>query len=209
MKTYIYIHIATVNNWESILFDLLWKIKDSNLYDEIDEIRCGILGDKGNSKLFNLPKIKIIGESDDLSLYESFTINLLHDDALNAEEEFNVLYIHTKGSKHDGNNINVLDWVKYLCYFNIYKYKTCFKYLHSHDSVGVNLQESRGSLHYSGNFWWSKSSYIKRLEKCKREKYNDPEFWLTEKRIGNYVNLWLSHVTDHYTERYTYDKYIK
>ena len=62
--------------------------------------------------------------------------------------------------------------------------------------------------HYSGNFWWSKSSYIKRLSSCGNLTYNDPEFWLTRNENGKYVSLWNSNCSVLYHELYEKEKYI-
>ena len=122
------------------------------------------------------------------------------------KEKFKVLYIHTKGVRHNNQNINVQDWIEYLSYFNIVKYKKCIEILDDYDAVGVNLTKEN-PIHYSGNFWWSKSDYINKLDVCKFICYNSPEFWLTEKNIGKYYNLWSSNV-NHYNERYQTYKYI-
>lgn len=207
MKNYIYLHICCINNWKDILNNLLFKIKDSGLYDKIDEIRCCILGNYDNYELLNDPKIKIIDTSDNINIYECFTLDHLYDDS--KLEDFNVLYIHTKGLKHNGQNLNVLDWVEYMCYFNIYKYDICINLLNNYDTVGVNMQYAdKKFLHYSGNYWWTKSSYIKKQEKCVYDCYNAPEFWINLKKNGNYVSLWKSNISNHYTERYSSINYI-
>ena len=176
MKTYIYFHICCLNNWKEIVDKIIFKIKDSGLYDKVDEIRCGILGNYEKYELLkNDPKIKIIGNSPDIKLYECFTINMLYNDALRSTEEFNVLYIHSKGLNHNKTNPNVEDWVEYLCYFNIYKYAINLNKLLEFDTVGVDLNYDK-VIHYSGNFWWSKSSYIKKLKECTYDCYNSPEF---------------------------------
>ncbi len=136
-------------------------------------------------KDLNDDKIEVLGITNNLNLYETPTIKLLHEHSLNENEEFYVLYIHTKGVKHYNRdiNVNVTDWVNYMIYFNIQKHDTCIKSLSEYDTVGVNLQEKEDiPLHYSGNFWWSKSSYIKTLDECIYTNYNSPEFWLTEKK---------------------------
>ena len=208
MKTYIYFHICCLNNWKEIVDKIIFKIKDSGLYDIVDEIRCGILGNyEKYESLKNDPKIKIIGNSPDIKLYECFTLNMLYNDALRSNEEFNVLYLHSKGLNHNKTNPNVEDWVEYLCYFNIYKYAINIKKLSDFDTVSVNLNYDK-TIHYSGNFWWSKSSYIKKLKICTYECYNSPEYWITScPEIGNYLCLWKSNV-EHYTEPYKPDKYI-
>ena len=204
MKTYIYMHICCINNYDDIVKNLINKIKHSGLYDIIDEIRCCILGNyNGLSCLANDPKLVIHNTHNDVGLYEVFTINTLLEDS--KKEEFNVLYIHSKGIRHNNTSIPVNDWIKYLCYFNILQYKTCIELLKTNDTVGVNLQDEP-CLHYSGNFWWATSSYLSKLDTCTNTHYNDPEFWLTRNKNGNYISLWNSGV-NHYCSRYDEDIY--
>ena len=206
-NTYIYIHVCCINNWKDIFNKIVLDIKLSGLYNKIIKIRCNILTESNEDLLFFIDdKIEIIGSSNNLNLFENSTINLLHEHAL--LEDFNVLYMHTKGVKHNNSNINVTDWVEYLSYFNIYKYNTCINELVNYDAIGVNLQKHDDApLHYSGNFWWSKSEYIRKLDKCKYINYNSPEFWLTENSVGNYLSLWNSN-THHYKDRYEKHNYI-
>ena len=191
----IYIHVCCINNYKEVFEYLIYCITQSGLYDVIDEIRCCILG-QYDSELFKDPKIKIHAVSDNIGLYEVFTINRIHEDC--KTEQMNILYLHTKGITKP-NNPNVKDWVKFLCYFTIYKYKECMDALHEYDTVGVNLH-TLDIVHYSGNFWWATSRYINTLEQCEYTCYNSPEFWLTEKNKGKYGCLWNSNVNHYYTE---------
>jgi len=127
---YIYIHICILNNWKDIVDRLYFKIKNSGLYNIITEIRISILGDYINNKdfeVFNDIKSKIIYRSTDISLHEKITIDKLYEDACN--EDFYVLYLHSKGVKHI-NNINVYDWVDY-----IYKYDKCIEFLNNNSDT--------------------------------------------------------------------------
>ena len=197
-------HICCINNYENIFYKLINIIKDSGLYDIVNEIRCHTLG-YCNPELWNDPKIKLRASSTDISLYESFTINQLREDAIG--EDFYCLYLHTKGVTRVGN-IFVESWVNYMCYFDIYKYKICIDLLDTNDTVGVNLQDKAGEeCHYAGNFWWSKSNYIRKLEICSNVNYNDPEFWLTKNKNGKYTSLWHSHCP-HYQYTYPTEIYI-
>jgi hypothetical protein len=199
----IYVHVCCINNYKEVFMYLIQCIKDSGLYDDIQEIRCCILGEY-DPAIFTDEKIKIHAVSPDISLYEVFTINRLYEDC--KTEDMNVLYLHTKGITKP-NNLCILQWVQYLCYFNIYKYKNCLEMLYGHDTVGVNLYRE-GTVHYSGNFWWATSNYIRTLEPCQYTCYNSPEFWLTEKNKGIYYNLWTSHV-NHYHTLYPPKLYIQ
>ena len=204
MKTYIYIHICCVNNWIKIVEDLLSQIKSSGLYEKVDKIRCVLLTTNGvPDELFRDKKIELVGVYSNLNLYEQATLHHLHEAALT--EEFNVLYLHSKGVRHNNKNPCIQDWVNVLSYFNIQKHETCIKSLEEYDTVGINLS-SDPCIHYSGNFWWSKSSYIRTLTKCTYTCYNSPEFWITS-IPGKFLNLWTSGV-NHYKERYPSSLYI-
>jgi len=211
MKRYIYIHICCINNWKDIVGDLVNKIKDSGLYEKIDEIRCCFLGDFTTDFFGGDPKIHVRGNSSDLSLHEKFTIDLLREDAIN-EPHFQVLYMHSKGvSNQYVTNLKkagyIKDWVNYMCYFLIYKHELAFKTLEGADTVGVNLQLIPPiKPHYSGNFWWANSDYIKKLEVCPGTYYNAPESWLTESFSGIYECLWDSEI-NHYEASYPATEY--
>ena len=210
-KIVVYFHICCINNWVEIVTNLLFKIKLSGLYNNIFEIRCVVLGNdkniEDNKQIFEDNKIKIIYNSDDISCYEKQTINMIYQDSM--VEDFYVLYIHSKGVKHYNTLLeeNVYDWVEYLSYFNIYMHETNIELLDKYDAVGVNLQVKPGDypLHYSGNFWWSKSSHIKNLHIINDDHYNSPEFWITTTK-GNYVSLWHSN-THHYDSPYKFINY--
>lgn len=202
MNTYVYIHICCKNNWSEVVEKLLSDIKESGLYDKVTKIRCMLLVEYIDLTILLDPKIEIIGFSPDYSLYEQATINKIYQDSL--KEDFKVLYLHSKGIKFNGNNPCVIDWIKYMSYFNIYKHEDCLKLLDVHDAVGVNLIDE-SVLHFSGNFWWSKAEHIRKLGACPYINYNSPEFWVTSIK-GNYMGLWTSFV-NHYTTRYEEDKY--
>lgn len=196
MNTYIYIHVCCINNWKEIFGKLLSDIRASGLYDKVTKIRVNILTPMLDLDVFKDDKIEILGISNNLRLYESSTLNLLYQHSFT--EDFKVLYLHTKGVKHNGKNLNVIDWVKYMSYFNIYKHEDCLNMLDNYDAVGVNLFDS--PRHFSGNFWWSSAKHISKLGQCGRDTYNSPEFWVTCVK-GEYKSLWKSGV-NHYYKRY-------
>ena len=153
-------------------------IKESGLYDNINEVRCVFTGKvKKIPGFLKKDKIKIVKKTDNISLYERNTLNKLWDDAQN--EEFYVLYLHTKGvTRKDNEFPGVKDWVNYMLYFNCYKYKKIIRYLKEYKVVGVEL--SKNPIHFSGNFWWSKSSHIRTLERKIKGNRKGPESWITK-----------------------------
>ena len=205
---YIYLHICTIGSWLNTLEYIITTIKESKLYDIITKIRCFVLGDISDKpKIFNDDKIEIVKSNTNRSLYERFTLNNLYDDC--CKDDFYVLYLHTKGITHPGHK-SVQDWVDYLLYFNTAKHKDFIRFLEGYDTVGVNLNngEGRNPYHYSGNFWWSKSSHIKSLNRKIGERYTDPEFWVTTKSKNcHYLSLWDSKINHYYTT-YPKERYV-
>jgi len=178
------------------------NIKNSGLYDIIDKIKCFVLGSLNDHSTFFDEKIILVKQDSRFQLYERFTLNNLYDDCL--KENFYVLYLHTKGITKE-NSQPVKDWVEYLIYFNILKYKENIELLKTYDTIGVNLQEP---THYSGNFWWSKSSHIKTLNREIGCNYTDPEFWVTSKKKDcKYLSLYSSGI-NHYNTTYPKKHYI-
>ena len=212
MNTYVYIHVCCINHWKSILDDLLGAIRQSGLYEAVKEIRCIVLSENPQRDLdyFFTPhgelrdkKVIVLGAADNLDLCEPATLRVLHEHAF--QEDFRVLYLHTKGVRHNGENPCVTDWVKYLTYFTVEKYETCLTNLETHDAVGVNFQDAENP-HYSGNFWWSKSDHLRTLKPCQYTHYNAPEYWVSTRSDGKYACLWKSGV-NHYRERYEPSQY--
>lgn len=102
---------------------------------------------------------------------ETETLSSIYHDCLKAEEPFNVLYFHAKGvtaierqlnTGNYGNFVNLLHWRKHLDWFAFDKYDECMERLQYSDVVGTNFC-SWPSPHYSGNYWWTTSEYIKKL----------------------------------------------
>ena len=211
MYKYVYCHICCINNWEEIVGGIFNRIKDSALYDELREIRCCVLGKREclQNEIFTDEKIRIVYHSEDVSLYEVVTLNKLLEDS--KKEDFYVLYVHSKGVSKPENR-NVRDWVNYMLYFNVYLYDLAIQNLKYNDCCGVNALGN----HYSGNFWWSKSTYIRKLNKLppiEELNYTGPETWLFTGRVTDnagsckWVSLWNSGIR-HYREPYPEQLYV-
>jgi hypothetical protein len=190
MKTIIYMHICGINNWKEIVKNLFDRIRSSGLYDKIDEIRYGFIGEYDclKDEIFKDPKFCNVLWSSDINLRETVTLNKLWYAA--KEEEFNVLYLHSKGVSYNGQDQRILNWVEYLTHYNVDRHEDCIENLNNGaDVVGV-ITSNYLMFHYSGNFWWSKSVYINRsVQFCVHYAYNAPEFWITSPRNGLYVDL--------------------
>jgi hypothetical protein len=217
---YIYFHICTIGNWQEIVSKLFNKVRDTGLLDKIQRIFVTVLGSELNKvrEILNHPKIFITFNSTYTHFYERKCLLRLREHA--EYEDFYALYIHSKGvTRPQTNEIN--DWINLLMYFLIDQHIECIKKLANYDTCGVDLNTAGAqflkasasntnvnqSVHYSGNFWWANSTYLRRLPIVIGPKYLDPELWIGAIMKKNMVSLWQSHM-DHYKSRCLLGDYI-
>jgi hypothetical protein len=78
-----------------------------------------------------------------------------------------------------------------MLYSLVNKSAECIRILDRVDVVGVNFRHGlfdKNGSHYSGNFWWARSNYLRTMPvQDLREKY-DAEFWLFRNR-PRYINI--------------------
>ena len=184
-----FFHSCTINNNTIVLFDMLNLIKKSDLLEKLDYL---FIINFGDNIAYPCNKIKVINYSSDISMFEKPTINLLNYTC--RLHDFNVLYLHTKGITHT-NYQQIVDWRNYMLYFVVEQFETCLDALNEYDTVGVNYLE-QPRKHFSGNFWWSKSSHIKNLDPITSDVRHDCEWWIMTKE-NKYKNLFSSGL-DHY-----------
>jgi len=181
-----YFHVALKGNHQSlyIFSELLGRVLESGLYSRSEAIYVSILGDKTQTKLVtdvilkSYPKFIVRMTSEDFNLYEFATLDLMKKDALECEEERYVWYIHTKGVFHveiDKRPIimkNIVKWRNAMSTVVLTRFQECIDKLNANfDAVGGFYAENsemqtdpKFIRHFSGNFWWSKYSYVKSLK---------------------------------------------
>ena len=220
---YIYFHICTIENWVKVVSKLFDKLKTSGLLDLCQEFRVAVLGDQLDlvRQLLEHSKTRIIFHSQDLSLYERPALVHLHQSS--EIDEFCAFYFHSKGirSKNIEYRENISDWVDMMCYFLIDKHQKCLELLTRFEAVGVNFIDSVGdaflkkvatghtsenSRHFSGNFWWTRSDYIRSLPSIIGQGYLNPELWIG---TGNgFMHSVHQSNIQHYFNRYPPHKYV-
>lgn len=182
MKNLFCYHIYPVGRYEKLIYEVINYCNDcllccdkviicinSTNVDIINNIKR--LFDKYNNCEF------IIHKNNN---FEFDTLNFLHDFSI-KNSDWNVGYIHTKGVSTI-ENICIDDWRKYMLYFVGTQYKDCITMLNEYDVVGVDLVD-KPVVHFSGNFWWATSNYIKILPKpenipIKLTFRHNAEFWI-------------------------------
>ena len=115
------------------------------------------------------------------------------------------MYLHTKGIGAPHNN-KINDWTEMMLYFLVDKSSECIELLENHDTVGCNYL-NRPHKHYSGNFWWATSDYIKRLSQIPDGSVrHDAELWLLSNYFVKYYEIHNSKV-NHYHTTYPCERY--
>ena len=195
--TYCFIHSCSLRNHD-ILDDILGKIKKIQ-FDRIFVINIGI----ELNKIYG-ENVVVIEYSDNINLHEIPTINILHSFCVRNPES-KVLYLHTKGVSYPTVPQPVADWTNMMLYFLINN--DCIKLLDHNDIVGCNYLENP-CPHFSGNFWWTRASYVVKLKPIETTVKHDAEWWIFSDNKFNpsYYSLHNSNV-NHYQEIYPLEKY--
>jgi hypothetical protein len=170
-------------------------------------------------KLKNYDNVNYIVPDDRADNWEIGTISDLKSKCDEMEDEKYVLFLHQKGVTKNAEPL-MRDWRHLMSYFNIEKWKECVEKMdEGYDTVGVNWKGEGEPPHYSGTYWWAKSSYIKKLPFLKKPSDNgnqcqffhtynyrfEGEFWIG---LGK-PNAYSMHDsnTQHYTDLYPPERY--
>lgn len=182
-----------VGAWSSYLLDNFKRMEDHGLLDELEKIHLIVIGNLNNIGLaYHLSKTlsekyeitayaNPMGEDKNLlsldnaqafspQVNENVTMKAIYDHACREDAYF--LYNHSKGitsferylktSQYDGF-INYYYWKEFLTWGVIDEWKNCMTALDTDfDVAGTNFLAAP-EPHYSGSFWWTKSSHVRRL----------------------------------------------
>jgi len=155
-------------DWENILKNQIFKIQRSDLHEKSEKIFVSCLGPEPNKiKLDKIipKKFEIVLFSTNAKLYEFPILEFLKNKS--EKDKFYAWYIHAKGVISGRKNKIIKYWRHHLEYFIINKYENCVKTLNDgYDCCGIwqdDITQLPNVEHFSGNFWWANSKYIKKL----------------------------------------------
>jgi len=222
---FVFMHVCNLNDGVKIFKKQLERVMNSKIYNDIKKIYVCWVG-KYNNEVKTNSKIEVKVLSDDITNYEFLTINKIKEVINHYDKEYKVLYIHNKGTNKSGNS-NVIDsWKELMEYFLIDEGLYCVKGLEYFDTIGCNIinqsdnEDSKinpqHAYHYSGNFWWSKSSYIKSLpflqieennEYRKKKRYQCENWILSNINNKNIGIIYQDNTNIHPYHRFVFDIY--
>jgi len=182
-------------------------LQKAGLYDAADKIFCNLYcGSIDIFKLFEkYPKIEIYYDTI-LAPSEGPTLKLVKEYC--DKNDCNVLYFHSKGTFNQKRSTNC--WRRYMEYFNIYKWEKMVESLSRVELAGVEMK-TQPYVHFSGNFWWATSDYIKKCEMPDPKLYEKRlqwEFWLMRNMLTARVYNAHQSKINLYNHCYTEDKYV-
>jgi hypothetical protein len=158
-KIIVFIHVATINNYQEIVDEIFYSLFKTDLINIADSINVCIVGE-GKLTIPKKSNIKI-NQISDINIGEFYTLKQIQIYSNNTTTNDKILYVHTKGVASI-NNECINDWRRYMLYFNVEQHKQAIEELENYDTYGVDLV-TEPTKHYSGNFWWVNSNHIKKL----------------------------------------------
>ena len=228
---HIFIHVCMIENWKEIFIEQMNLIKSSGLYNIVKKIHLGLLGDYKliNEDIFNDKKFEILYIDKRITLYEIHTINFIKSFCESLSDEAYILYIHTKGVRKAGNKNAVDSWRDMMQYFLIENFKILLDYLYIFNAIGNNLINMHcynkddvainidHTYHYSGNFWWSKKTYIDKLSYIPLDltknsintRYRAENWILSNSPLKNIGIVFQDNTNLHPYHKYVFDYYKK
>ena len=166
---YVFFHICTQgNNWNKILTSQLKYIISSGLYDKCTTIWYGCSCNMCVSLLKDYfapyDKIKPLQNAmcNEVKSYENMTLNNMIIFCRELLIDANCLYIHTKGTTERSKSQNA--WRDYMMHWLVKEHEISLELLNrGFYTVGALYKNFSIGRHYSGNFFWVKSKYMKNL----------------------------------------------
>jgi hypothetical protein len=180
MKIVGFYHAADLPHWQNVMNDQLTKMSESGLLDHLDELHICTNGNQDSfaqakEYLSDYTNITWPHVNDHAQIGEYPTLNYLKNYCDNSQEEFYVMYLHLKGLSKFGDPYRD-SWRQYMDYWQIERWEDCVAVLdQNYETAGINYNDqpnvqNHSWPHYSGNFWWARASYIRRLTPL-----NDPK----------------------------------
>lgn len=220
MKNIIFIHCGNLitdkfgrqntSRCQEIIDEIGSYIKSSGIIDEVEAINVEVVGEP--NIYLNLPKVNVNFNGHDVHRWEFPTLDKIIDFARN-NPNYNILYLHTKGSSISSIDVNASysdDVRNYHLYWTLTKFKTCLDALNTNDVVGAELQLFP-VRHYSHNMWWVRASHINKLSHPLQypliyDERHQAEFWIGRDDTARYHSV--CNLYDIHTNAISYEKHL-
>jgi hypothetical protein len=150
-------HIACMGNWKEVV------LEQKIVCDTVAlKPQCTVLGTNQDLEWIIDTGLHVVYYSHNIKEYETPALKVLYTHCLSTTEDTPVLYFHTKGVSRPNDNIKKY-WRWIMMDYVVKNWKQNISELSYHDGIGVSWYQKAKRPHFCGNFWISKSSWIKQL----------------------------------------------
>ena len=172
-------HVLCERGWEALVREQVAALKESGLYAATKRIyvSCIAFDEADADKLVRIigeDKAVLVLKGGDPSMFEYAALNFVRTKSL--KEDCLIYYFHTKGITYYNGSVtdrhylafrrNVVAWRKMMEYFVFTKWRVAVNVLlGGYDTYGCFRMPPPPQPFriYAGNFWWARSSYLRRL----------------------------------------------
>lgn len=180
LRIKLFMHWADLPGATVIANEQITRLRKSRLLESAEVVFVCVNGNIVNfidsiQLLQDCANVRFVTVSDTVNHCEYPTLTFLQEQVI-KDPECAVFYFHLKGvSRNTGPS---KDWRLFLEYWNIDNWRANVEMLEQgYETSGVNYTvspEGNHWPHYSGNFWWARGDYIKRLRQLPDPKLPFP-----------------------------------
>lgn len=192
---YVFYHICPKGDlWESIVDEQVSQLRSSGLYDKSERIYYGCSCPDCDALLMDkfqmLPKFQPLKKAivPKCQTHENLTVNAMLEFSRDPTTDAYVLYMHSKGITQ--RSAMQQEWRRLMMHWMVGHHERCVDILRrGFYTVGTLVQITL--MHYSGNFFWATSDYLRTLSPIiKLQNRLNAENLLLSKRVsGKHVQL--------------------
>jgi hypothetical protein len=187
----VFYHLACIGSWRSVFAEQMRSLRVAGFA----RVNLSVLGAEAELAAARAVcddvglDASIVSADGDLTRFE--TPALLAVEAYAREHEGYVLYLHSKGvsNPQDGTKAR---WRRLMMRELVDRWEHCVAELPWYDAIGVNWRDMSPISHFSGNFWYASTRYLRTLADF-RSYYDHPRYaiWdaINDKRLG--CEFWL------------------
>jgi hypothetical protein len=184
---HIFINQQNLTRGVSIIQRQFEKIKTSQLIERVTFVNIVFVGDIPFpcENIKSHPKVRILATIQ--KGYEGVTSHCIKRTCDTQTEDSLIVYLHNRGMSQLPDSPSE-DWTLMMEYFVIERWKQSIQVLRDKYTCGCELWAHTSRVnpkdfiyHYSGNFWWSRSEYIKQIKPpAFGNRYLESEDWILQ-----------------------------
>lgn len=182
----VFYHLACMGNWQQVFCEQMRALKQSRF----DSPNLTVLGTDSDLVEVNdlTQKIeltpKIIFHDPELTHFEKPAMLAIQDYA-KCQNGY-VLYLHSKGVSKPVDSTKI-KWRNLMMHELVEKWENCIRQLPDFDLIGVNWCDTPKIPHFSGNFWYASTTYLRTLKDFE-QYYKNPQYHVRDvfdaRRLG-------------------------